>query len=291
MAMATAIRLFLLVGLVLCLAFVAWLGRRVWVQQLARQRLAEPQTDEEDETAAPPPPRVRPFVRWHWYIGPLVGLLVAGAVYYFLGLWIFALAFGVIVGLLAGLAESYRVSRLTFRIEEQLADVIDLMVATLHAGAGAMSALDNATRESRRPLRPQLEEMLGRIRYGDDPQEVFHALEQRVPLETFRLFTNALSVHWETGGSLGPTLATVGRVIRDRIEVSRRIHALTTQARASIIAMPLVTYFIAFIMWRSDPERMRQFLATMIGQYLVAGALLMQALGIVWATRMSKLKY
>ena len=49
----------------------------------------------------------------------------------------------------------------------------------------------------------------------------------RVPLETFRLFAAALTVHQEVGGSLAPTLATVGRIIRDRIELTRRIRSLT----------------------------------------------------------------
>src|SRR6202043_1613176 len=133
--------------------------------------------------------------------------------------------------------ESLRISAVTFRIEQQLSDAIDLMVAALQAGAGTLSALENAVQEARRPLRAQLTEVLGRIRYGDDPQLVLHALEQRVPLEVFRLFVSALSVHWETGGSLAPTLATVGRVVRDRIEVSRRIRSLTAQSRVSVVAV------------------------------------------------------
>jgi Flp pilus assembly protein TadB len=140
-------------------------------------------------------------------------------------------------------------------------------------------------------LKPQLDEVLGRIRYGDDAQAVLQALEQRVPLETFRLFTSALSVHWETGGSLAATLSTVGRVIRDRIEVQRRIRSFSNQARLSTIAVLVVTYFIALIIWRNDPERMRQFLATLVGQYLVAGAIVLQAVGLVWASTISRLRY
>jgi Type II secretion system (T2SS), protein F len=78
-------------------------------------------------------------------------------------------------------------------------------------------ALESAAQESRPPLREQLDEVTGRIHFGDDAQAVFRSLTERVPLETFLLFSSALSVHWEVGGSLAPTLATVGRTIRDRI--------------------------------------------------------------------------
>ena len=120
--------------------------------------------------------------------------------------------------------------RKTLLIEQQLADSIDLMVASLRAGAGLMNCLEAAIREARNPLRPQLEEVLARIRYGDDPVSVYEGLMVRVPLETFRLFCAAMMVHQEVGGSLAPTLATVGRIIRDRIELTRRVRSLSVQS-------------------------------------------------------------
>ena len=166
------------------------------------------------------------------------------------------IAVGLIVGLLAGQLESYLAVRRTARIETQLADAIDLMVAALGAGAGVADALENAMRESRRPLRPQLEEVVGRIRFGDDPRTVYHGLTQRVPLETFLLFSSALSVQSETGGSLAPTLASVGRTIRDRIEIARRIRSNSAQSEVSTLAVMMLTYFIALVVWRTNPEQM-----------------------------------
>src|SRR4029077_2279866 len=101
----------------------------------------------------------------------------------------------------------------------------------------------------------------------------------------------ALSVHWEVGGSLAPTLAGVGRTVRDRAETARRIRGQTAEARASIAAVLAVTYFIALIVWRSDPPRMEAFLKTTLGQGLGTGVVLLQALGIVWSALLSRLRY
>jgi tight adherence protein B len=280
----------------LAVGVTVFLWRRLRVQRLSRERLEEPDRPAREalpETRKrPPPPRGRPYVRSHYVLPWVVGVFVGLVLYFLVGWpWIFAVTFGLIAALLGGQLETLRVGWVTVRIEQQLADALDLMVAGLQAGAGTMAALDNAVKESRPPLRPQLEEVLGRIRYGDDPQVVLRALEGRVPLEVFRLFVSALSVHWETGGSLGPTLATVGRVVRDRIEVNRRIRTLTTQGRISVIAVLFLTYFLALIMWRNDPERMRQFLSTTVGQVLMAAAMLLQAVGIVWTASLSRLKY
>lgn len=279
-----------LAGLAVAAALIVYQWRRIHVLELTRLRLGEPETAVAD--GRPPPPRARPFVRHHYLLPWLLALVILALLFYVAHLPLaFALAFTLVAGLLLSQLEAQRVTRVRLRIEVQLADAIDLMVAGLRVGAGALSALETATHETRRPLRPQVEELLGRIRYGEDPQTVLRALEARVPLETFRLFTSALAVHWETGGSLTQTLATVGRVIHDRIEVNRRIRALTTQARASTTAVLAVTYFIALVIWRNDPERMRQFLATTVGQALVAGAITLQAVGLVWSAALSRMKY
>ena len=101
----------------------------------------------------------------------MLGLLVAALMHFAFG-WAlpYVIAVGLIVSLLGGQLESYLASRNTAKIETQLADAIDLMVAALGAGAGITDALENAMRESRGPLRPQLEEVVGRIHFGESPR-------------------------------------------------------------------------------------------------------------------------
>lgn len=235
---------------------------------------------------------VRRFYRRYYWMPWILGLTVAVGLYLAVDLSApYSLLPGVLIGLFGTELERLRIRKLEARIESQLADAIDLMVGSLQAGAGVMAAMENATIESRWPLQEQFAEVLGRIRLGDDPQTVLRALARRVPLETFVLFTTALSVHWEVGGSLAPTLATVGRAIRDRIELARRIGSLTAQARASVAAVLFATYFIALIIWRNNPERMMTFLKSEIGSWLVGFAILMQAIGIVWSATISRIRY
>jgi Flp pilus assembly protein TadB len=165
------------------------------------------------------------------------------------------------------------------------------MVGAMRAGASVPASLDSALQETREPLKYELQGVLDRLRYGDEPRSVFRILAQRVPLETFRLLAATLSTHWDVGGSLAPTLASVGRTVRDRIEVSRRIRSLTMQSRVSTIAVLAATYFIAVVMWRNDPVRMQEFLSTSLGRSLVVAAMLLQAFGIVWAARIGKIKF
>ncbi len=243
-------------------------------------------------TRQAPAPVARPFLRRHRLVPWLAGA-AAGAVVYFAFGWTtpFAVAVGLILGLLGSQFESYWAARRTAKIEVQLADAIDLLVGALGAGAGLLNALEHVLTECRPPLLAQLEELVGRIRFGDAPQSAFRGLVERVPLETFQLFSSALAVHWETGGSLAPILANVGRTIRDRIEINRRIQSNIAQSQVSTVAVLGLTYFIALIVWRTNPGQTRLFLSGVVGQWLVAGTILLQALGIAWMSAISRLRY
>jgi tight adherence protein B len=177
------------------------------------------------------------------------------------------------------------------RIESQLADSIDLMVGALRAGAGLLAALEAALKEAGKPFRPYLAELTGRIRLGDDPVDTVRDLAGRVPLETFRLFSLSLAVHWEAGGSLASTLSAVGGTIRDRIETSRRIRAQAIEVQVSVAAIMAISYVTAILMFRANPQTLRQFMFSQIGSYIVSAAICLQAIGITWISRMSRVRY
>ncbi len=197
----------------------------------------------------------------------------------------------VVLALLANQFEGFLHARRVARLEVQLADSIDIMVGALGAGAAVGPAIEAAISEVDPPLRPYLEEVSGRIRLGDEPLGVFRSLADRVPLETFLLFSSALAVHWEVGGRLAPTLASVGRTIRDRIEINRRIQSNIAQSQFSTFAILGLIYFIALIVWRNGPEQMREFIATPAGGWFVAGSIVLQAVGIAWMNLISKPKF
>lgn len=274
-------------------AVVVAVARRLAARGTALARLGEAEQAQGDESLpGPAAASTRPFVRRQYFLPWLVGVGVTGAAWIaFRPPVVYPVAGGLLIGLLGGELDRLRVARRTARIEEQLADAIDLMVGALQAGAGLPAALDAAVRESRFPLRPQLAELAGRIRLGADPQAALRDLARRVPLENVVLFASALSVHWEVGGSLAGTLATVGRSVRDRIDLGRRVRSLTAQARASVLAVLGATYFIAAIVWRNDPPRMERFLVHPVGSALVGFAVVFQAVGVVWAAAVSRVRY
>jgi Flp pilus assembly protein TadB len=268
--------------------YLVW--RAVMLRQRARQRLESGLAA--DETLGRPVRRkARPLTRRYRWLPWLVAVALFATLFAMGWLLPYCFAFALLVGMLGSQIESFMAAQRAAKIENQLADGIDLMVGALGAGAGLSQALEAALHESAAPLRGQLAEVQSRIRLGDDPRQVFQALAERVPLETFLLFSSTLATHWEVGGSLTSTLSSVGRTIRDRIEISRRIRANVSQSQVSTIAVLALTYFIALITWRTNPENMREFVATSTGGWFVAATILLQGLGIFWMSAISKPKF
>jgi tight adherence protein B len=269
---------------------IAWVLRQRRLRAMSLRRLAEPLVPtraraEERILLAPALPR-------YTWAPPLVAVIVSVGLYLALS-WppVLCVAIGLVTLVLGHMIEVNVHESRSVKLETQLADAIDMIVGALGAGAGTMDALDGAGAETRQPLRSELQALVGRIRYGDQPQVVMRDLAERIPLETFQLFAFTLAVHDETGGSLTGTLATVGRTIRDRIELRRRVRAEATQAQFSSVMILFITYGIALITWISKPERMEGFLGSEAGIRLVSAAMLLQGIGLLWMFRLSRIKY
>lgn len=242
------------------------------------------------ETREEPPLRIiRSFPPRYRYAAYGAGLVTAAALWLAVGLPVeVAAAAGILAGVLAYLVEDHIGDQKAAAIESQLAAAIYLMVGSLRAGASLLAAFESALEEVGPPLRPYFQEVAGRIRLGDDPRTAVSDLQLHVPLETFRLFATSLAIHWEVGGSLATTLSTVGQTVRDRIELSRRVRAQGVESHASVGVVMIIAYVLAFLMWRTNPDRLEAFVRTGVGTALVAGVITLQAVGLVWMSRLSR---
>jgi tight adherence protein B len=232
---------------------------------------------------------LHPFPRRYQWVAIVAGLVVFAGMRFVVHLrWELAGAIGFLIGVCAWLGDEYAAERRAALIETQLSEAIDMLVASLRVGAALLVAFDSALKESRAPLRPYLQEIVGRFRLGDDPRVVVAELPARVPLETFRLFALSMSVHWDVGGSIASTLATVGRTIRDRIEMARRVRAQAVESHLSVVVVMGIAYALAYLMWRANPERLSAFVSTDIGVNLVALVIALQGVGLIWMGRISR---
>lgn len=201
-----------------------------------------------------------------------------------------SISLGILVGTLAWVADGWLVAARTVRIENQLADALDLMGSSVAAGVGLVEALDGVVREVRGSLKPILMTAAERMRLGDDPQRVFEDAQVSLPLPAFRLLTHYLSVQWQSGGTLAPGLYSIAETVRDRVNLGRRVQGQTAEARISVLGILAVVYGISLLAWTNNSDRVEAFLGSNVGGGIAAACVLLQAVGIVWMARMTRIE-
>lgn len=263
---------------------VIYYWRWTAIKQQVRQRLVESDEPIVDSSFAE-----RPFARRYrripWFVGLALGFILS-----IVFVWPVNISVGVSVSMaLLGLEldawiYEYRITR----IETQLADTIDVVVASLSSGSSLQASLIEAADFSQQPLKTVLLETVARLRLGDAPSDVFQTLGRRVPSESFQLLSTSLIVNWEMGGGLAETLADLGKTIRDRIVISRQVRALSAQGRLTTLTVLAVIWFMAAMMWQADGPRFVNFVNSVVGSWLVAVSLFLQGIGIALVSRISR---
>ena len=227
---------------------------------------------------------------WGWFLAPLAALVVFGGLSSLGVLTSIATATAAVTGATVWMLTAFLAERRLSLAESQMADAIDLMVSALRAGSGMMEALETSARESRRPLKGVLLEMTERIRIGEEPAGVLASMEGVLPVEGFRLFTFTLGAHWRGGGSLASTLSGVGRSIRDRVDVKRRIQSQAVETQASVVGILGVTYGLAYLMYSSYPDRFTTFSTSSIGSMFIVLSIVLQGVGLLWISRLTRIE-
>lgn len=156
-----------------------------------------------------------------------------------------AAAIGLGVGLVLPVlvVRQRRTQRQTLLIS-QLPDALDLMSRGLKVGHPLNATIGSVARDMVDPVASEFGIILDQISFGDDLVSAFRDFADRVDVEDARYLATSVAIQNGTGGDLARILATLGQVIRGRITMRRKIHAISSEGRLTAIFMSLLPVFI-----------------------------------------------
>jgi len=132
-------------------------------------------------------------------------------------------------------------------IEEQLPDAIDLIVRGLRVGHPFIHALSAAAREIPDPLGSELGLIADEASYGRDMGEALLAFAERMDIQDLRFLAVAVTIQQTSGGNLAEILDGLGKVVRARFRLFRRVRAITAEAKWSgmfLSAFPIIAMIL-----------------------------------------------
>jgi Flp pilus assembly protein TadB len=223
-------------------------------------------------------------------LGCGVGLVVGAVVSIVTGY----IPLGVLVGALAGwitmrLWLDFLIRRRRGAFGEQLPDLLQLVASALQSGFSLPQSLDAVVREDAQPAAGEFARALAEARLGGDLEDCLETVADRMASDDLRWTVMAIRIQRRIGGNLAEVLTTTASTIRERGFLRRQVHALSAEGRLSayvLIALPILVGAYLFIF---NSKYMRPLYSTLVGEFMLGGAVVLLVLGIFIMRQMIKL--
>ncbi|ONG44767.1 hypothetical protein BKE38_27320 [Pseudoroseomonas deserti] len=119
----------------------------------------------------------------------------------------------------------------------QFPDALGMIVRAVRVGVPVTESLRVVAREALAPTAQEFTRLADLVAIGQPLEEALSAMARQSGLPEYRFFAVALVLQSQTGGSLNETLDNLADVIRRRVALRARAHALATEARTSAIVL------------------------------------------------------
>jgi tight adherence protein B len=98
-------------------------------------------------------------------------------------------------------------------------------------------------------------------------------------LSEYRFFATTIALQAQTGGGLSETLENLADLIRRRLALKERAHALSSEARTSSLILGGLPVVLGLGLWALNPAYMSVMFNTRMGNNILAAAVLSLACG------------
>lgn len=167
------------------------------------------------------------------------------------------------------------------KFNEQLEDVLMGISSSLKAGFSIQQAIEEVGDEARPPISVEFRLLAQECRLGVPLTQALENMNRRLESEDFELVATAIITARQTGGELTGALERLAALIRERLRIARKLHAITAMGRMQawmIGAMPFVLLIgINYV----APALLEGIFDSIIGYALLGGVFLLVTIGFL----------
>ncbi len=166
-----------------------------------------------------------------------------------------ALGFGLILGIVIPILQvrMKRNERMNLLVK-QMPDALDLMARGLKVGHPLNTTLLSVANEMADPIGSEFGLVVDQVSFGDDLSEAFRDFALRIDQEDVHYLSTAIAIQHGTGGDLARVLNVLSRTIRDRLNMRKKITALTAEGRLTAAFLSFIPVMIFVVMQILTPS-------------------------------------
>ena len=162
----------------------------------------------------------------------------------------------------------------------QFPDALMMIVRSVRVGVPVTEAIHIIAREQASPRSLEFALLASQLSIGEPLDKAILQMARHADLAEYRFFATALTLQSKAGGALSSTLENLADMIRRRVAVKERGHALASEARTSIYVLSGLPIVIGGAMGFLNPEYMALLFTDAFGNKLLIAAIVCLFCGI-----------
>jgi tight adherence protein B len=186
---------------------------------------------------------------------------------------------------------SYRARKRLKAFDNQLADLLITIAASLKAGHSFRHAIQAVVDEGADPAAKEFRRVLTETRLGRPMDAALAEMGERVGSKNLTFVLNSVTIQRQIGGSRAGLFDMVAETVRNRQQFAKKIKGLTAMGRASAYVLIALPFFVGSMLTLLNSEYMRPLWHTGTGHKLIILTFVMMTVGSLILRKIVNFRY
>lgn len=173
------------------------------------------------------------------------------------------------------------------KFNEQLEDALMSISNSLKAGFSINQAIDEVAESGIAPVGVEFRLLSQEIRLGVPLVQALDNMNRRLGSDDFELVATAIITARQTGGELTATLERLAGLIRERVRITGKLHAITAMGRLQALLIGGMPFLLLFGMYHVVPDLMGGLFDSFIGYVMIIAVVVMDLAGFFWIRKIT----
>lgn len=162
---------------------------------------------------------------------------------------------------------------------DQLPEALSTMSNALRAGFSINQAFDSVVETGEKPIAEEFKILQQQLSIGMSFEDALESMSDRVGSDDLTLVTTAILISRKTGGNVTEIFDNIGKTIRDRMKVERKVKSLTAQGRLQGAVVTAMPFLLGGGMTILKPKMMIPFFCSLAGIAAVFATIALMVIG------------
>lgn len=175
-------------------------------------------------------------------------------------------------------------------VDEQVEEAMIYMSNSFKANPALPDAIQDVINSMGPPLTQEFSVLLKEYKLGTPLDTALINMQARMPSRNLQLAVSALLIGRTVGGNIPGILEDIASTIRESYRLERVIDTQTAQGRMQAWVMGLMPAVVVGMFYLMDPELITPLFETLPGYLILAGAAVLNVIGVVFILKIVRIE-